>query len=245
MKRTTILMMLLFLMSNLFSQEKEWKPEDTEVWEPVPPKVTPGKCDLPPSDAMVLFDGTGLDAWESVEGGPAPWEAGDGFFTVVPGTGSIQTTREFGDCQLHVEWKAPFKVQGTGQDKGNSGIFLQKRYEIQVLDCYENETYVNGMTGSVYKQHIPLVNACKSTGEWQTYDIIFMAPRFHEDGSLKKPATVTVLHNGVLIQNHVGIKGTIKFIGPPEYETHDLKQPLMLQDHGNPVVYRNIWIREL
>jgi len=230
--------------ASLFAQD-DWKPELTEKWEPVPPKVTPGAGTAAPSDAIVLFDGSDLSAWENSEGGSAEWKVEDDAFTVVMGTGSIQTKQSFGDIQLHIEWRAPFEVQGDGQDHGNSGIYLQQRYEIQVLDCYENVTYSNGQTASVYKQHIPLVNACKPTGEWQTYDIIYMAPRFNDDGTLFAPATVTVLHNGILVQNHVTIQGPIKYIGLPEYEQHDLKQPLSLQDHGNPVSYRNIWVREL
>jgi len=230
---------------SILACSQEWKPELTEKWEPVPPKVTPGEGTAAPSDAVILFDGTDLSKWESEDGSPAPWKVEKGCFTVVPDKGSIQTKQSFGDMQLHIEWRAPFDVVGDGQDHGNSGIFLQKRYEIQVLDCYTNTTYVNGQTASVYKQYTPLVNACKPTGEWQTYEIIFMAPRFNADGTLFAPATVTVLHNGILVQNHVKIKGTIQFIGLPEYEVHDLKQPLMLQDHGNPVSYRNIWVREL
>jgi len=214
---------------------QEWRPALTEKWEPVPP----------PSDAVVLFDGTDLSKWESAGGGEAQWIVEDGVMTVQPRKGSIQTKQSFGDIQLHVEWRAPFEVQGDGQDHGNSGILLQKLYEIQVLDCYENTTYVNGQTASVYKQYPPLVNACLPTGEWQTYDIIYMAPRFNKDGSLFAPATVSVLHNGILVQNHVSIRGPIEYIGLPEYKPHDLKQPLMLQEHGNPVSYRNIWLREL
>jgi hypothetical protein len=244
MKKVFLFATCVFLVSGLLAQD-EWKPVLTEKWEPVPPKVTPGVGTAPPSDAIVLFDGSDLSKWESAEGKPAPWKVEEGSFTVVPGTGSIQTRQSFGDMQLHLEWRAPFKVVGDGQDHGNSGVFLQKRYEIQVLDCYENVTYSNGQTASVYKQYIPLVNACKPTGEWQTYDIIYMAPRFNEDGTLFAPATLTVLHNGILVQNHVTIKGTIQYIGLPEYEPHDLKQPLMLQDHGNPVSFRNIWVREL
>ncbi len=147
--------------------------------------------------------------------------------------------------QLHLEWRAPAEIEGEGQGRGNSGVYIQGRYEVQVLDCYENTTYPNGQTGSIYKQHIPLANACKPPGEWQTYDIIFMAPRFKEDSSLFTPATVTVLHNGVLILNHAVIKGTSEYIGLPAYKAHPLKQPLLLQDHGNPVSFRNIWVREL
>ena len=244
-KKLSAISSIIFIMATLtFCQD--WKPVLTEKWEPVPPKVSPGEGTAPPSDAIVLFDGTDLSKWESENGNPAAWNIDDdNALTVVQGTGSIQTKQSFGDIQLHLEWRAPFEVVGDGQNQGNSGVFLQKRYEIQVLDCYTNKTYVNGQTASVYKQHAPLVNACKPTGEWQTYDIIYMAPRFNENGSLFAPATVTVIHNGVLVQNHVTIQGTIKFIGLPEYETHDLKQPLMLQNHGNPVSFRNIWVREL
>jgi hypothetical protein len=243
LNRIAFVMAVIFLSGSAIAQK--WEPVLTEVWEPVPVKVTPGKGTAPPSDAVVLFNGTDLSKWEKAEGGTPGWKVENGILTVVPGTGSIQTRQSFGDVQLHIEWRAPFDVVGDGQDHGNSGIFLQNRYEIQVLDCYENTTYVNGQTASVYKQYIPLVNACLPTGEWQVYDIIYMAPRFNDNGTLFAPATVTVLHNGILVQNHVEIKGTIQFIGLPEYEKHDLKQPLMLQDHGNPVSFRNIWLREL
>jgi hypothetical protein len=243
LQRFAILTAILFVPYTLTSQK--WEPGLTEVWEPVPVKVTPGKGMAPPSDAIVLFDGTSLSQWEGEEGGAAGWKVENGILTIVPGSGSIQTRQSFGDIQLHIEWRAPFEVMGDGQDHGNSGVILQKRYEIQVLDCYENTTYVNGQTASVYKQYIPLVNACLPTGEWQVYDIIYMAPRFNDKGTLFAPATVTVLHNGILVQNHVEIKGTIEYIGLPEYKKHDLKQPLLLQDHGNPVSFRNIWLREL
>jgi len=242
-KGIAILIAILFVPYTLTSQK--WEPVLTELWEPVPVKVTPGIGTAPPSDAIVLFDGKDLSQWEGEEGGTAGWKVENGVLTIVPGAGSIQTRQSFGDIQLHIEWRAPFEVMGDGQDHGNSGVILQKRYEIQVLDCYENVTYTNGQTASVYKQHIPLVNACLPTGEWQVYDIIYMAPRFNDNGSLFAPATVTVLHNGILVQNHVEIKGTIEYIGLPKYEKHDLQQPLLLQDHGNPVSFRNIWLREL
>jgi hypothetical protein len=165
--------------------------------------------------------------------------------TIVKETGSIQTKQSFGDMQLHLEWRAPAEIDTVGQGRGNSGVYIQGRYEVQILDCYENTTYVNGQTGAVYKQHIPLANACRPPGEWQTYDIIFVAPRFKEDSSLFSPATVTVLHNGVLLQNHAVILGTTENVGLPAYKAHPLKQPLLLQDHGNPVNFRNIWVREL
>ncbi len=227
----------------LFSQE--WTAELTEIFETAPEVVVPGEGTAPPSDAIVLFDGSGLDQWESVRGGPAEWKLGDGAVTVVKGTGDIRTKQGFGDVQLHVEWRTPAEVSGRGQDRGNSGVYLQELYEVQVLDSYENSTYVNGQAGAIYKQHIPLVNACRPPGVWQTYDIIFTAPRFREDGSLLSPAKMTVLHNGVLIQNHVTLLGPTENIGLPSYKAHDLKRPLMLQEHGNPVSFRNIWIREL
>jgi hypothetical protein len=227
------------------AQEATGDPKLTEVWEPVPPKITPGDGMAPPSDAVVLFGGEDLSAWRHQDGSAANWSVADGAFTVVKGAGDIRTKQGFGDCQLHIEWRAPQEVEGEGQGRGNSGVYLQGRYEVQVLDSYENPTYANGQAGSLYKQHIPLVNACREPGEWQSYDIVFTAPRFNDDGSVKRPAYVTVLHNGVLIQNHVELLGPTVYIGEPKYEKHEPKQPLMLQDHGNPVSYRNIWIREL
>ena len=229
----------------LFAQSQEWKPQLTEKWEPVPPVVTPGSGTAPPSDAIVLFDGTGFEQWESTDSTPVKWELKDGIMTVIPGTPGIRTRQSFGDVQLHVEWRTPVEENRSGQGKGNSGIYLQSRYEVQVLDSYGNETYVNGQAGSIYKQYAPLVNACRPPGEWQTYDIIFTAPRFKENGILFTPATITVLQNGVLVQNNVQVRGPTVFIGLPEYKAHDLKMPLMLQNHRNPVSYRNIWLREL
>ena len=211
-----------------------------------PPKDEPRVIEPgpPPSDAIVLFNGKDLSQWKGEGNGPAKWEVQDGVAT-VNGTGSISTKQEFGDCQLHVEWATPEKVEGEGQGRGNSGIILQGRYEVQVLDSYINKTYYHGQAGSVYKQYAPLVNACRKPGEWQTYDIIFHAPRFDADGKLEKPATVTVLQNGVLVQDHVEIKGSTGPAGAPKYRAHPLKQSLVLQDHHNPVRFRNIWIREL
>ncbi len=224
-------------------------PSDTEVWEPVPPKVEPGKHAAPPSDAIVLFDGTGLSKW--IIGEDTEWTVHDGMVTITPSLEkkmvptSIHSKQAFGDIQLHVEWMVPEKIDSSGQRRGNSGIILQGRYEVQVLDSYSNSTYVNGQAGAVYKQHVPLVNACRPPGEWQSYDIFFTAPRFDDDGQLHTPAYVTVVHNGVLIQNHVEIEGPVKHVGTPSYKPHPLKQPLHLQDHGNAVGYRNIWVREL
>lgn len=221
------------------------KPEETEVWEPEPAVVTPGQGNLPPSDAVVLFDGQNLDAWESVEGGAAAWVVANGAFTVKPGSGNIRSRQGFGDVQLHIEWRSPAVIEGEGQGRGNSGIFLQGLYEVQVLDSYQNRTYSNGQAASVYKQHIPLVNASRGPGEWQAYDIVFRAPRFAADGSLKRPAFVTVFHNGVLVQNHVKLRGPTVYIGEPTYDAHPDRLPLVLQDHSNPVSFRNIWLREL
>jgi hypothetical protein len=207
-----------------------------------PKVINPGP---PPSDAIVLFDGKDLSEWKSQKAdAPAKWAIKDGV-AEVNGTGNIMTKREFGDMQLHVEWAAPSVVKGDGQGRGNSGIYIQGRYEIQILDSYENKTYFNGQAASVYKQHAPLVNASRKPGEWQVYDIIYHAPRFTSEGKLEKPATVTVLHNGVLVQDHTEIKGDTSPAGEPQYHAHPLKQPLVLQDHHNPVRFRNIWIREL
>jgi hypothetical protein len=231
------------------SKKEPWQlAEETEVWEPVPPVVsTP--VNAAPSDAVVLFDGKDLSKWESVNGGAAAWTVGKGALTVAAGKGDIRTKESFCDAQLHIEWKTPTKITGAdgklleGQGRSNSGVFFQERYEIQVLDSYNNKTYPNGQAGSVYKQTIPLANATRAPGEWQTYDIIFTSPKFDGD-KLTKPGYVTVLHNGVLVQNHVEIQGATAWIGKPVYEAHGCA-PLRLQDHGNPVSFRNIWLRKL
>lgn len=241
MKKTSLLLLLSGILVTAFGQE----PEDTEDWSRKPGIVTPGKGTLPPSDAIVLYSGAAdMDQWvPEREGGPG-WKAGD-FLTVVPDVGGIRTKQVFGDVQLHLEWRTPEKVEGDGQGRGNSGVFLMGLYEVQVLDSYDNETYYNGQAGSIYKQHIPLVNACLPPGQWQTYDIIFKAPRFKRNGTLQSPACLTVIQNGVLVQNHVELLGPTEYIGKPKYRAHPDKLPLMLQEHDNPVSYRNIWVREL
>jgi hypothetical protein len=227
------------------------KPQMTEFWEPEPKVVTPGKVPSnlvvpPPSDAIVLFDGKDLSKWKGKDG-EAKWRVSDGVFTVNKGTGDIETKDTFEDFQLHIEWRIPADIQGESQARGNSGVFMQGIYELQVLDSYNNRTYSNGQAGSIYKQTRPLVNAMRKPGEWQVYDVIYTAPRFKEDGSLFSPAYITVLHNGVLIQNHFEIKGDTPYIGLPKYTKHG-KGPIKLQDHGDPskpISFRNIWIREL
>jgi hypothetical protein len=232
-----------------FSQQKDIKlpPEATEFWEPEPRVVTPGESNhLPPSDAIVLFDGKSLDQWKGLkENGAAPWKVEDGIFTVVAGTGGIESNESFGDAQIHLEWRSPSEVKGESQGRGNSGFFLMGKYEVQVLDSYNNRTYSNGQAGSIYKQHPPLVNAMRPPGEWNTYDIIFTAPHFNSDGMLIRPAKVTLIHNGILVQNGVELKGPTEYIGIPNYEAHDDALPYMIQDHGNPVSFRNIWVRKL
>ena len=199
----------------------------------------------PPSDAIVLFDGKDLSQWKCDDGGgPAKWEVKDGVAT-VNGTGGISTKQGFGDCQLHIEWATPAEVKGDGQERGNSGVYLSSRYEIQVLDSYNNKTYYNGQAGAIYSQYPPLVNASRKPGEWQVYDVIYHAPRFDAAGKVLKPGIVTVLQNGILIQDHAEILGLTGNPDNPKYEPHPLKQPLTLQDHHNPVRFRNIWIREL
>ena len=245
MRTISYLLITLFLsMNNTFAQQGD--PKATEVWEPIPKIVTPGKSnDLPPDDAIVLFDGKNLSGWLDKSNQPAKWSLQDNSMTVVKGTGDIHSVRKFGDCQLHIEWRTPSKVEGESQGRGNSGIFFMGQYELQVLDSYNNRTYSNGQAGSIYKQHVPLVNASRPPGEWQTYDAIFTSPRFNPDGSLKSPARITVLHNGVLVQNNVELKGATAYIGTPVYKKHEEKESFVLQDHGNPVSYRNIWVREL
>ncbi len=221
------------------------EPEDTEVWEPEPAIVAPGVAGAAPSDAIVLFDGSDLLAWQHADGSAAKWKMGDGWFEVVPGTGDIETRDDFGDVQLHLEWSTPLPVKGDGQGRGNSGVFLQRRYEVQVLDSHQNRTYSNGQAASIYKQHMPLVNASTAPGTWQTYDIIYRAPRFDKEGALESPATVTVLHNGILVQDGTEIKGETVYEGEPEYSAHPARDALRLQDHDNPVRFRNIWVRPL
>ncbi|WP_245812828.1 3-keto-disaccharide hydrolase [Flagellimonas flava] len=233
----------------LSAQEVEPKdPEATEVYEPVPPKVVPGSNGAPPSDAIVLFDGSSLDAWiSSADSTAAKWHLNqDGSMTVKDKTGNIETKQAFGSIQLHIEWRSPAEVQMSGQNRANSGVFLQGLYEVQVLDNNDNNTYVNGQVGSIYKQSVPLAMASVPSGEWNTYDVIYHAPKFSRGGNLKKPATITVIHNGVLIQDHFEVEGPSEYIGWPTYQPHG-KRPLILQDHrdNSRVSYRNIWVREL
>lgn len=212
-----------------------------------PPIITPGHTNSdPPSDAIILFDGSDLSKWRSVtDGGEARWQVKDGYLEVVPQSGDIATREEFGDCQLHVEWATPAEVKGEGQGRGNSGVFLMERYEVQVLDSYENKTYYHGQAGAIYKQYAPLVNASRQPGQWQSYDIIFKAPKFDDQGKVTERARITVLHNGVLIQNHVELYGQTWHDRPALYIAHGPKASLKLQDHGDRVRYRNIWIRPL
>ncbi|MCO6453913.1 MAG: DUF1080 domain-containing protein [Pirellulaceae bacterium] len=204
-----------------------------------PPVVTPGEQGGAPSDAVVLFDGSDLSAWENADN----WKIVDG--VMVSGRGDARTRQAFGDCQLHIEWSAPTPATGSGQGRGNSGIFLMNTYEIQVLDSFDNPTYFDGQAGAIYKQTPPQVNATRPPGEWNVYDIIWTAPRFHEDGSLKSPAYITALHNGVVILNHFELLGDTPFNRPPRYQAHADRLPIRLQDHGNPMRFRNIWVREL
>lgn len=219
-------------------------PTRTEVWTPVPVVVSapPGRA---PSDAIVLFDGKDVSAWEAEQGGRVPWRVADGALTVVPGSKGIRTRQHFCDIQLHVEWRTPAETKGfDGQNRGNSGIFLQELYELQVLDSYNNPTYANGQAGSIYKQAMPRVNASRAPGQWQAYDILWKAPRFSAGGGLISPARITVLHNGVLVQDDTVLSGKTEYIGAPSYAPHGCA-PLYLQEHDAKVSYRNIWVREL
>jgi hypothetical protein len=242
----------------LFAQQPPTaKPEETEVWEPVPKVVTPGKTSSePPSDAIVLFDGKNLDEWVmNKDKSPADWTVAHHVMTVKKrvGGGSIETKRSFKNYQLHIEWRVPKNITGSGQGRGNSGVFLASTgqgdagYELQVLDCFNNKTYVNGMAGSLYKQAIPLANPCRKPGEWQVYDVAWTAPTFNDDGSVKTPAYATVFFNGVLVENHFELKGETRYIGKPFYKKYDTG-PIKLQAHGDksePISFRNIWVREL
>jgi hypothetical protein len=231
------------------------KPADTEVWTPVPKIITAGATDRePPSDAVRLFDGGTLDEWVSTKDkSPARWTVADGIITVDKSAGNIETKRRFRNYQLHIEWRIPANITGADQGRGNSGVFLASTgdgdagYELQILDSYQNTTYVNGQAGSIYKQSIPLVNASRKPGEWQSYDVVWTAPVFGADGSVTSPAYVTVFHNGVLVQSHVALTGETRYIGKPEYKPYD-SAPIKLQAHGDkspPISFRNIWVRDL
>ncbi len=235
--------------------QQQMKPEETEQWTPVPKVVTPGQTNQDaPSDAIVLFDGKNLDQWINVKDkSPASWKVADGILTVDKKAGNIETKRSFKDYQLHLEWRIPPNITGTGQGRGNSGLFLASTgpgdagYELQIMDSYENKTYVNGQAASIYKQYPPLVNAARKPGEWQTYDVVWTAPTFNADGSVKTKAYVTAFHNGVLVQNHSELKGETLYIGIPSYKKYDTA-PIKLQAHGDPsepISFRNIWVRDL
>lgn len=227
-------------------QPSGWKQH--EVDRPRPPVVQPAEQHLPapaPADAVVLFDGAGLDAWQEPNGSAPRWELGDGYFQVTPGTGTIQTKQGFGDVQLHVEWAAPNPPRGVSQDRGNSGVFLMGRYEIQVLDSYQADSYADGQAGAIYGQYPPLANAMRAPGEWQAYDIFFRRPRFAADGSVLEPARVTVVHNGIVVQNNEEILGPTSYMQFSPYSAHEDEGPIALQDHSHPVRYRNIWVRPL
>ena len=238
---------LIFLLATLpLLAQKEMKPEMTESWEPVPAVIQPGDATTPPSDAIVLFDGTDLSQWINASTGKAAhWIINSDGSTTVKQKGGIETKEEFGSIQLHIEWRTPEEVKGNGQGRGNSGVFFQKVYEVQVLDSYNNVTYSNGQAASVYKQSIPLVNASRPPGVWQSYDIIFNEPIYDQQGNRLKKGSLTVFHNGVLVQNNVEIQGTTEYIGPPKLRDIKIPKRLYLQDHGNPVSYRNIWLRKL
>jgi hypothetical protein len=219
-----------------------------DLTRPLPPVVDPGPAGPPapaPSDAVVLFEGKDLSLWEDGKAGSAKWKVENGYMEVVAKTGSIRTKRGFGDCQLHIEWATPSAVSGEGQERGNSGVFLMDTYEVQVLDSYDNRTYADGQAAAIYGQYPPLVNASRKPGEWQTYDIIFHAPRFDADGKLLEPTRMTVFHNGVLVHDKDELTGPTAHKARPPYKVAADKLPLSLQDHGNPVRYRNVWVREI
>ena len=251
MKKTLLIVstLLLSVTTGTFAQDHRHvkvnptNPNDTEYWEPSITIVTPGAI---PSDAIVLFDGNNLDNWESAkDGSPALWKVADGKMTVVGRTGNISTKEKFTNYQLHIEWQSPIEPETLkSQGKGNSGVFMQGMYEVQVMNSYQNPTYRNGQAGAICKQTPPLVNASSKMGEWNTYDIIYTAPIFTTNGGIDTPAYITVIHNGIVIQNHTKIQGTTEYIGQPLNPVHG-PGPISLQDHGNPVSYRNIWLRKM
>jgi hypothetical protein len=249
---------MLLVSAAAFAQtQPQAKPEDTEVYEPVPKVVvaTPNLAP-PPADAIVLFNGKDLSQWVTTEdrNTPAKWKVGGGILTVDKTAGNIETKQSFTNYQLHLEWRVPANISGTGQARGNSGLFLASigkgdlGYELQILDSYSNKTYVNGMAGSIYKQRVPLANPCRKPGEWQSYDVMWLAPTFKADGTVATPARVTVIFNGIVVQNNVELAGPTQYIGPAAYRGAHGPSPIKLQSHGDksePDSFRNIWIREL
>lgn len=251
----SILFTTILAGSFFMANAQQAKPEDTEIWSPIPRVVTPGKTFRDaPSDAVILFDGKNLDQWvQADDKTAAKWDIKDDILTVNKNYGNIETKQSFTNYQLHIEWRVPENITGTGQARGNSGVFLASLgkgdagYELQVLDSYNNKTYVNGMAGSLYKQAIPLANPGRKPGEWQTYDVIWVAPVFNEDGSLRSAAKATVFFNGVLVENNFELQGPTLYIGKPAYKMHG-PSPIKLQAHGDksePLSYRNIWVRAL
>lgn len=225
---------------------EKWSVHDPD--RPMPPVVDPGPAGEPvpaPSDAIILFDGKNLSLWTDGKGQAARWKIENGYMEVVAKTGAIRTKQNFGDCQLHVEWASPIVVKGEGQGRGNSGVFLMNIYEVQILDCYNNKTYADGMTAALYGQYPPMVNACRPPGEWQTYDIVFQRPRFDDKGESISPARFTVFHNNILVHHDVELIGPTAHKARPPYKAHPDRLPISLQDHGNPIRFRNIWIRDL
>ncbi len=234
------------LLARAGSSQQDWSVHDPN--RPQPPVVAPGPAGPavpPPADAVVLFDGRDLAQWTDAKGQPSRWKLADGYMEVVAKTGSIKTVQTFGDCQLHVEWMAPLPAKGEGQGRGNSGVFLMGLYEVQVLDSYDNTTYADGMAASLYGQFPPDVNACRPPGEWQTYDIVFRRPRFDKEGGLLSPARMTVFHNGILVHDCRVLTGPTAHKARPPYKAHADRLPISLQDHGDPVRFRNIWVRDL
>ncbi len=244
MKTCTIF--LLFIIGLALPQPRQqWQRHDRS--RPQPTVINPDAKPLPaeafaPSDAILLFDGTDFSQWQSVDGGEVDWKLQDGYMEVVKGTGSIQTIKSFGNCQLHIEWATPEKIAGKGQGRGNSGVFFMSHYEVQVLDSHNNKTYPDGQAAAIYGQYPPMVNASRPAGEWQTYDIVFYRPVFGKNGTLIRPGALTVFHNGVLVQHNARLVGSTV---SGKFKVHGPRGPLMLQDHSNPVRYRNIWIREI
>lgn len=248
MKRVVSVATVLFVCT-ILTLAQTWKIHDMD--RPQPAVVDSGaaatqqQASRPPSDAIVLFGGADLSQWQMVNGDPVKWKVENGYFETAPSTGPIASKQGFGDCQLHVEFAGPTPPRGSSQGRGNSGVFLMGKYEVQVLDSYQNQTYPDGQAGSIYGQYPPLVNASRPPGEWQTYDIIFRAPRFDAAGKLVRRARLTLLHNGVVVQDNMELTGPTNHQKRPPYQAHPDKLPLTLQDHGNPVKFRSVWVREL